>query len=159
MSQARVETKLATEARRRGDAPAAPSVLYAVKQVELAVRGHLDALVQPTGITALQYTALTVLRERDGQVAAELARLSFVTPQSMADMVRALERRGLIARTRDPRDKKRLMINLTPAGWDLLEAHDEAVAELEERMLAGLSKADRDQLRRSLNRARLALED
>jgi DNA-binding MarR family transcriptional regulator len=121
--------------------------------VELAVRGHLDALVQPAGITALQYTALTVLRERDGQVAAELARASFVTPQTMADMVRGLERRGLITRARDPRDRKRLMISLTPAGLALLDDYDEQVARLEERMLA-----ERQQLRRSLNRARLALE-
>ena len=31
-----------------------PSVLYTVKQVELAVRHHLDEVLKPAGITALQ---------------------------------------------------------------------------------------------------------
>ena len=36
-------------------------LLYLVKQVELAVRARLDELLRPDGLTALQYTALTVL--------------------------------------------------------------------------------------------------
>ena len=77
--------------------PAGPSLLYAVKQVELAVRAHLDELLRPSGITALQYTALTVLARRAGLTSAELARNAFVTPQSMGDLVTALERRQLVA--------------------------------------------------------------
>ena len=38
-----------------------PMLLYLVKQVELAVRSHLDNLLRSAGLTALQYTALTVL--------------------------------------------------------------------------------------------------
>ena len=48
-------------------------MLYTVKQVELAVRSHLDDLLKPAGITALQYTALTVLDRRDGISLTELA--------------------------------------------------------------------------------------
>jgi DNA-binding MarR family transcriptional regulator len=70
------------------------SLLYLIKRTELAVRARLEELLKPAGITALQYTALTVLQRRDGISAAQLARDSFVTAQSMADMVRALERRG-----------------------------------------------------------------
>ena len=36
-------------------------LIYLVKQVELAVRSRLDELLRPDGLTALQYTALTVL--------------------------------------------------------------------------------------------------
>ncbi|MFB7510620.1 MarR family transcriptional regulator, partial [Streptomyces broussonetiae] len=38
-----------------------PSLLYLLKRTELVVRARLDELVRPAGITALQYTALTVL--------------------------------------------------------------------------------------------------
>ena len=68
---------------------APPSLLYMVKQVELVVRSHLDELVRPAGITALQYTSLTVLERHDGLSAAQLARDSFVTAQSIADLVRS----------------------------------------------------------------------
>src|SRR5689334_14560427 len=45
---------------------AAPSLLYLVKRTELAVRARLDEVLKPSGLTALQYTALTVLERHDG---------------------------------------------------------------------------------------------
>lgn len=136
-----------------------PSLLYAVKQVELAARSHMDELLKPAGVTALQYTALTVLRRRDGLSSAQLARNSFVTAQSMADMVTALERRGLIARRRDPANRRVLLISLTDTGRELLAAYDQAVDALEERMLSGLRRHERRELEDYLNRCRAALSD
>ncbi|HEY0357380.1 MAG TPA: MarR family transcriptional regulator [Mycobacteriales bacterium] len=136
-----------------------PSLLYAVKQVELAVRAHLDELLKPSGITALQYTALTVLRRRDGLSSAQLARNSFVTAQSMSDLVTALERRGLITRRRDPANRRRMVISLTDAARELLAEYDEPVQALEERMLSALTARQRDSLRSSLNACRAALAD
>jgi DNA-binding MarR family transcriptional regulator len=82
------------------------SLLYAVKRVELVVRWHLDELLKSSGITATQYTALTVLEQHDGLPAAQLARRSFVTAQSTADLVRALEQRGLITRERNAENRR-----------------------------------------------------
>ena len=135
----------------------APSLLYAVKQVELAVRAHLDELLRPAGITALQYTALTVLDRRAGLTTAELARNSFVTPQAMGDLVTALERRSLIERHHDPAHRRRLLISLTPAGQELLAEFAEPVRELEERMVAGLTPEERSSFAAYLNRSRAAL--
>jgi DNA-binding MarR family transcriptional regulator len=139
------------------DRAAGPSLLYAVKQVELAVRAHLDELLRPFGTTALQYTALTVLARRDGLTSAELARNAFVTPQSMGDLVTALERRDLVTRHRDPHHARRLLISLTPAGQELLRRVDGQVRALEERMLADLTADERAHLRDYLNRCRSAL--
>ena len=148
------------DASRAVDADARPglSLLYMVKQVELAVRAHLDELLKPAGVTALQYTALTVLDRRDGLTSAELARRSFVTPQSMTDLVKGLERRGLIGRRQDADHGRRLLISLTPDGRSLLRAYESRARALEERMVADLSRDDRDQLRDLLNRCRAALE-
>jgi DNA-binding MarR family transcriptional regulator len=134
-----------------------PSLLYLVKQVELAVRAQMDDLLKPVGITVLQYTALTVLRRRDGLSSAQLARNSFVTAQSMADIVTALERRGLIDRRRDPDNRRVLLISLTPAGRSLLADTDTAMTALEERMLSELNTGQRAALEDSLNRCRTAL--
>jgi DNA-binding MarR family transcriptional regulator len=141
------------------DQAAGPSLLYAVKQVELAVRAHLDELLRPSGTTVLQYTALTVLERRSGLTSAELARNAFVTPQSMGDLVTALERRDLVTRHRDPRHARRLLISLTPAGQELLTRMEPHVRELEERMLGGLANGERAALRDYLNRCRSALAE
>jgi DNA-binding MarR family transcriptional regulator len=100
-----------------------------------------------------------VLRRHDGLSSAQLARNSFVTAQSMADMVTTLERRGLIVRRRDPDNRRALLISLTCAGHELLAAQDAAMAALEERMLADLSERQRLDLEDYLNRCRAALSD
>lgn len=136
---------------------ASPSLLYMVKQVELVVRSHLDELVRPSGITALQYTALTVLERHDGLSAAQLARDSFVTAQSIADLVRSLETRGLVRRERNPRNRRELLILLTDAGRELLARHEEQVRELEERMVRDLTAHQAQQFRQALSKAWHAL--
>ena len=134
-----------------------PSLLYMVKQVELVVRSHLDELVKPSGITALQYTALTVLERHDGLSAAQLARDSFVTAQSIADLLRSLESRGLVRRERNPRNRRELLILLTDAGRELLEQFAAPVRELEERMVRDLTAHQTEQLREALSKAWHAL--
>jgi DNA-binding MarR family transcriptional regulator len=133
------------------------SLLYAVKRLELAVRSQLDNMLKPAGITALQYTALTVLERHDGLPAAQLARDSFVTPQSMADMVRTLEARGLVHRERNPRNGRELLIHLTEDGRGFLAACAAPAADLEERMLSSLSPGQVDDFRRVLTAAWRAL--
>jgi DNA-binding MarR family transcriptional regulator len=134
-----------------------PSLLYAVKRVEQAIRSHLDDLLKPAGITALQYTALTVLERHDGLPAARLARNSFVTAQSMADMVRLLEQRGLIISEQNPRSRRELLIRLTDAGRQLLDDYAGSVAALENRMVGDFSPRQRDQFGSALAAAHRAL--
>ena len=76
------------------------TLLYLIKQVELAVRQRLDDVVATADLTTLQYTALTVLERHPGITSAELARNSFVRAQTMAEMITYLLGRGLVARER-----------------------------------------------------------
>ncbi|MEU3526437.1 MarR family transcriptional regulator [Streptomyces sp. NPDC038707] len=128
------------------------SLLYLIKRTELAVRARLEELLKPAGITALQYTALTVLQRHDGISAAQLARDSFVTAQSMADMVRALERHGLIRREPNPANRRERLILLADGGRQLLAEYAEPARRLEERMVADLSAEEVDVFRQVLVR-------
>ena len=134
-----------------------PSLMYEIKQVELAVRALMDEVLRPAGVTTVQYTALTVLAGRDGLTSAELARKSFVTAQTMTDMVAALERRELIAREQDPAHGRRLLISLTDKGRTFLKEHATEIAAIEELMVSRLDKDERTALHDLLNRCRAAL--
>lgn len=136
----------------------APRILYQVKQVELAVRGRLDDVVRPHGITVTQYTALTVLEQHPGMSSAQLARHAFVTAQAMEGIVRALVDAGLIDRTRDPENRRRMAISLTPGGVALLAACRDDVDRIEAMAFGGRSEAERAALGRWLQEARHALE-
>lgn len=134
-----------------------PSLLYLVKQVELAVRAQLDDVVRPAGLTTAQYTAMTVLERHPDMTSAHLARNSFVTAQSMADLVNALVERGLIDRHRDLKDRRRLVLALTERGRDVLAECREPVLQLERRMISGLDTESAQALRGSLARCRTNL--
>jgi len=152
---------LATEPDDTSDAAAKltrPSLLYTVKQLELAVRARLDHILKDADITALQYTALTVLDHHDGLSPAQLARDSFVTPQSTADLVANLERRNLVRRDRNPANRRELVISLTPSGRRLLARYAKAVAALEEDMTSRLDPDDIETFRSCLNTCRAALK-
>lgn len=138
-------------------AHARPTMLYLVKQLELAVRAQLDELLRPVGITTLQYTALTVLERRADLSTAQLARNAFVTDQSAADMVGVLEGRGLLVRVPDAADRRRRVLRLTDQGRLLLDSLRDEVADIEARMLSALSPAEADDLRRFVTACRGAL--
>jgi DNA-binding MarR family transcriptional regulator len=138
-----------------GAAP--PTLLYLMKQVELAVRARLEELVRPAGLTALQYTALTVLERHPDLTSAHLARNSFVTAQSMADMVASLRAQGLIDRHQDPLDGRRLVLSLTGDGKSLLDRYRQAVVDLESEMLGDLTADQARDLRAALLSCREAL--
>ena len=133
-----------------GTASGAPLLIYMVKQVELAARSQIDEIVRPVGLTATQYTALTVLERQDNMSSAQLARYSFVTAQSMADMITALEDRKLIERHRDASDRRRLVVALTDEGHAMLDRCRDKIDALEATMLGGLTPAQTKALRSTL---------
>ncbi|MFT3872954.1 MAG: MarR family transcriptional regulator [Nocardioides sp.] len=134
-----------------------PSILYQVKRLELVVRARLDEALRGSGVTTLQYTALTVLAREHGVTAAALARNSFVTPQSMADMLKPLERRGLIRREPNPNSGREVLVYLSDAGREFLIDHEARVSELARQMVADLSPAEIATFRSALHRAWEAL--
>ena len=134
------------------------TLLYLIKQVELAVRAALDTVLETTGLTTHQYTALTVLEQHPGMTAAALARNSFVRAQTAAHLVAALERQGLIEREPDPDSRRQVLIFLSEQGWKVLESRRAAVMKVEQQMTATLSDAQHADLRHALHECRESLE-
>jgi DNA-binding MarR family transcriptional regulator len=63
-----------------------------------------------------------------------------------------LEGRGLVVRTADPTDRRRKIVQLTPAGETLLAGLDELVFAADDELLAGLNAEERATLVRLLQR-------
>lgn len=136
----------------------ATTLLYLIKNLELAVRSALDDAIAPAGLTTAQYTALTVLERHPAMTAAALARNSFVRPQSAAHLVGALEERGLIERRVDPDSRRQSLITLTDAGLQLLASLSSAVDAIERRMTGSLAPEDAAELARLLRECRTELD-
>jgi DNA-binding MarR family transcriptional regulator len=124
----------------------AARISYVVARLERAIRTAINERVRPYGLTTLQYTTLSVLGRRGGLSNAQLARRSYMTPQSMSEVIEALEAKGLIARSRHPNHRRVMPAQLTPKGVRVLEACDLAVDAMEAEMLSGLDADERTAL-------------
>lgn len=133
------------------------SILYLVKQVELAVRSHLENTVRPHGLTSLQYTALSVLEQHPGITSAALARNSFVRAQTMAQMTSFLVEAGLIRKQRDCANARQHLLHLTERGQEVLDELRGPVRDLEDLMTSELTRMEVGQLRAALRACRRAL--
>jgi DNA-binding MarR family transcriptional regulator len=109
-----------------------------VARLERAVRKAISDQVKPYGLTTLQYTTLSVLGSRGGLSNAQLARRAYMTPQSMSEVLDALEAKGLVERNAHPDHRRVYPATLTAEGRRILAACDDAVDAVEHEMLAGL---------------------
>jgi DNA-binding MarR family transcriptional regulator len=131
---------------------------YELKRAQHALRLAMDEALRGLGLTTPQYAGLAILEEEPGISSAELARRSFVTPQTMAAIVANLERHGLVGRSPHAVHGRILETRLTRRGRSLLVLAHERAREIEARMLAGVDRADRRELVRLLRRCAAALE-
>jgi DNA-binding MarR family transcriptional regulator len=138
-------------------APTFPRVSYLVKELERALRARIDEVLQPIQLTAVQYTALSVLSVHAGMSSAQLARRSFVSPQAANEMVAALERRGLIRRQVDSGGGRALSIFLTSFGERTLARCEHQVAALEEHFLRDFNAREEALFKRMLRTGRDAI--
>jgi DNA-binding MarR family transcriptional regulator len=93
---------------------------------------------------------LAVLDEQPGLSNADLARQAFVTPQSMNQVLRELEEKDWVTRRPHPGHGRIRPAGLTRDGRTVLRACQRAASAIEEQMLAGLSRADRERLAAAL---------
>lgn len=133
-------------------------VAYVVGRLERALRQRLAEATARFGLTVAQYTALSVLESRSALSNAQLARRSFVTPQAMNEIIVAMAAKGMVARAPDAKHGRIVRISLTRKGSQVLRRCDAAARQVEEAMLAHLSRARRVLLTQLLRRCVSALE-
>ena len=121
--------------------------------IHLLRRLHREDAAQGTSSTRL--SALSVLVFGGPRTLGQLAEAEGVTPPSMTRLVTAMERDGLVARSRSAADGRLVIIAATPAGAALLHrGRDQRVA-----VLAGMVRALPDADQRCLESAAGILEE
>ena len=78
-------------------------------------------LLEPLGITYPQYLALLALWERAPRSVGELGEALGLDSGTLTPLLKRLQAGGLVTRTRDARDERRVLVALTPAGAALRE--------------------------------------
>ncbi len=154
----RTVTRAATAPLGSTEAKTVPRVGYLVYRVERRLRARLDEELRLIGVSTPEYVSLSLLRERDGLSCAQLARWVMVTPQAMNLVISALERRKLIRRRPDPKQRRVLRASVTPKGLEILARCDHAMDGIEADMLVALEPETVEVVRRALGSCAHSLE-
>lgn len=75
-------------------------------------------LREESDLTLAQASMLARIARHGPTSAAELAAIEMIRPQSAAQVIMALERQGFVARTPDPADSRRVIVQTTQKGSD-----------------------------------------
>ena len=111
---------------------------YALKRAQHALRIAMDEALRPLSLTTPQYSVMSALEVEPGLSNARLARIAFVTPQTMHGLLILLERDNLVIRDPDPSHGRILRTRLTEAGVERLKAAHVAIADVEQMMVDAL---------------------
>lgn len=123
---------------------------YLLRQAHAAVRLTMERALADLGVTSPQFAVLTMLNAYPGLSGADVARLTFLTPQTVGVIVRNLERDGAIVMTPHPVHGRIQQWTLTPRGATLLKACRQRVLELEKRLARDLDSKAETTIRRWL---------
>ncbi|RQH08131.1 MarR family transcriptional regulator [Bradyrhizobium sp. RP6] len=123
---------------------------YLLRQAQAAVRLTMERTLADLGVTSPQFAVLTMLNAYPGLSGADVARLTFLTPQTVGVIVRNLERDGAIVMTPHPVHGRIQQWTLTPRGVTLLKACRQRVLELEKRLARDLDSKAETTIRRWL---------
>jgi DNA-binding MarR family transcriptional regulator len=132
---------------------------YLIKRTQQELRSRMDAELQQVNLTTAQYAALNALEETPNLSNAALARACFITPQTMIEIIQGLQQLGLIVRQSHPEHGRIIQTQLTPLGSEKVTSAQKIVAEMEAKMLVGLTSSDQKILANYLEKCRTNLKE
>lgn len=128
---------------------------FDIYSANLAFGRLYKPLLDPLGLTYPQYLALVLLWERDGQSVGEIGGRLGLESSTLTPLLKRLEAAGLVRRSRDAVDERRVRIFLTDPGRDLQKKAGHVAACVAR--ATGLTAAEATGLQDALSRLRSAL--
>ena len=126
--------------------PTGVGVVLRVQHLARVLGDQVAATLHSFGLEWWEYDVLSALRRQGVPfelLASELARETMVSSGAMTNRVDQLAERNLVSRHDDPRDRRRVIVRLTPTGLEAVEQATEARFDAADDALADFSAADR----------------
>ncbi|GAA3084958.1 MarR family winged helix-turn-helix transcriptional regulator [Streptosporangium carneum] len=125
--------------------------VFVLSNLALNVRRRLTERLAERGMNRWDVAVLAVLVDHGPTVQRAAASLLGVDPSDMVDMVERLVNAGWVERERDPSDRRRYILTLTPQGREMFELAGQEERRLREALLAPLDAREREEWRALLH--------
>jgi DNA-binding MarR family transcriptional regulator len=126
---------------------------YLLKQAVHVMQRVTDAALKDVDLNTAKYVVLRLLRERPDLSSAQLARRSFLSPQTMQAMIVNLERLGLVTRRQHPENARVSLTRLTEEGERAELAGREIIDRCSAAMVRDIPAEEQEQFVGLLRRA------
>jgi DNA-binding MarR family transcriptional regulator len=111
-----------------------------LRTTDMLSRG-LVTILKPEDLSSTQYNVLRILRGApEGLPCGEIAKRMITRDPDITRLLDRLEKRGLISRSREARDRRTVMARITGAGLKLLARLDEPVQAAHRKQLGHLAR-------------------
>src|SRR5437870_11274247 len=122
------------------------STTFLLKRLGFAAKERTMKAYEGTGLHPYHHAILLVLGESAADTQGSIADALGYDRGQLVGLLDELEERGLVERRRDPNDRRRHVVRLTPDGKKALQKLRALAKRIEDEFLAPLSEAERAKL-------------
>ena len=134
------------------------SVGYLLKRANSLISGVMDPVLEAHGFTMVQYQILAWLRDGIAVNPKDICSLLRHNSGALTRVIDQLAERGLLERARRDRDRRKVELELTPAGRAVVETLIPLVVEKLNYALAEFSSAEVQEFKRLLLKLNVTLQ-
>jgi DNA-binding MarR family transcriptional regulator len=128
-----------TKVRRKGS-PEEEAFLDLLRTADMLTRGA-DWVLKDEDLSLTQYNVLRILRGAPrGLPCGEIAGRMITRDPDVTRLLDRMEKRGLISRARESRDRRLVLARITPEGLKLVDRLDEPVQKIHRKQLGHMGK-------------------
>jgi DNA-binding MarR family transcriptional regulator len=120
---------------------ATEAVMNTIRTADMAF-DQIGRLLRPLGVSAAGGLVLGLLRDHGEISPSELGDRLIVTRATVTGLVDSLERRGFVRRSANPADRRSLLVEITPAGLEVVQELRTLVHRNEKAWMGVLSDAE-----------------
>jgi DNA-binding MarR family transcriptional regulator len=112
-----------------------PSLIHALHRASQIAEQQFEQALGDADLTARQLHVLTAIQKHEDPSQTDIVESTGIDRSTMADLVRRLTDRGLIARKRSKEDARAYVVNLTAEGRRAVSKYAPVLARIEAELL------------------------
>ena len=152
-----MKQKIQSETKRRIGSPEEAAFLELMRTTDMLSRGFAP-LLKAEDLSSTQYNVLRILRGApEGLPCGEIGTRMITRDPDITRLLDRLEKRGLVSRCRETKDRRMVLTRITDKGLELLARLDEPVQEVHRAQMGHLGRERLQELVELVRAARSAV--